>query len=221
MVAGLLEYESQNAWKSIAITSLAIVPLLILLCCCMHRVYLKTREAGQPFRWDYTSTPALRRRSSIVALSNANLTDDDHLEKEKRALAPAQAPALAPSPPAETQLVAYGRGRLQPPLLPHPTAAVAGPASTSSDTGDTASSNLAAAAAALAEPPHSAGKRGRRKYDRVYRTNEPLPGKPLIEFEDKVWDLEDEYARLDRAAASAASRYADSRTPPPPRSRPQ
>ena len=29
----------------------------------------------------------------------------------------------------------------------------------------------------------------RRKYDAVYRTHEPLPGKPDIEFEDKEWDL--------------------------------
>lgn len=30
----------------------------------------------------------------------------------------------------------------------------------------------------------------RRGYDKVYRTHEPLPGKPNIEFEDKVWDLD-------------------------------
>jgi len=36
-------------------------------------------------------------------------------------------------------------------------------------------------------------KQSRRTYDRVYRTHEPLPGKPLIEFEDKVWDLEEEF----------------------------
>jgi hypothetical protein len=29
----------------------------------------------------------------------------------------------------------------------------------------------------------------RRKYDAVYRTHEPLPGKPDIDFEDKDWDL--------------------------------
>lgn len=33
--------------------------------------------------------------------------------------------------------------------------------------------------------------RKRRSYDRVYRTNEPLPDKPDIDFEDKEWDLKE------------------------------
>ena len=31
-----------------------------------------------------------------------------------------------------------------------------------------------------------------RSYDKVYRTNEPLPGKPRIDFPAKKWDLDDE-----------------------------
>lgn len=31
--------------------------------------------------------------------------------------------------------------------------------------------------------------RKRRSYDRVYRTNEPLPNRPDIDFEEKEWDL--------------------------------
>ncbi|XP_046394346.1 protein mesh isoform X1 [Ischnura elegans] len=38
--------------------------------------------------------------------------------------------------------------------------------------------------------PKKGGKK-RRKYDKVYYTGEPLPGKPYVDFEDKVWDLED------------------------------
>lgn len=33
----------------------------------------------------------------------------------------------------------------------------------------------------------------RRSYDAVYRTNEPLPGKPDVEFGPAVWDLDAEY----------------------------
>lgn len=29
----------------------------------------------------------------------------------------------------------------------------------------------------------------RRSYDRVYRTHEPLPDRPYIDFEEKEWDL--------------------------------
>ncbi|XP_011644865.1 protein mesh isoform X1 [Pogonomyrmex barbatus] len=37
----------------------------------------------------------------------------------------------------------------------------------------------------------NSGTRKRRSYDRVYRTNEPLPNRPDIEFEDKEWDLKE------------------------------
>lgn len=186
-----------------------IVPLLILLCCGVHCLYQRTRKKGEPFRWDYTSTPALRRRSSILALSTANLADDDELEK--RALAPPPTPPT----PHRAQLVTTGREL--------PLAAPRSPPSASSDGADTASSATtghSSSAEAVAEPQSGggAGKRIGRKYDRVYRTNEPLPGKPLIEFEDKVWDLEDEYARLDRVAAAAnpqpAPSTANGRQPP-------
>jgi len=36
------------------------------------------------------------------------------------------------------------------------------------------------------------GAKKRRMYDRSYRTNEPLPGKPPVEFGEKVWDLGEE-----------------------------
>jgi len=38
----------------------------------------------------------------------------------------------------------------------------------------------------------SRGSKSRRSYDKVYRTHEPLPGKPAVEFENKVWDLDEE-----------------------------
>lgn len=37
----------------------------------------------------------------------------------------------------------------------------------------------------------NSGTRKRRTYDRVYRTHEPLPNRPDIDFEDKEWDLKD------------------------------
>lgn len=33
------------------------------------------------------------------------------------------------------------------------------------------------------------GMKKRRMYDRSYRTHEPLPGKPPVDFDDKLWDL--------------------------------
>jgi len=36
------------------------------------------------------------------------------------------------------------------------------------------------------------GTKKRRMYDRSYRTHEPLPGKPPVDFGEKVWDLGEE-----------------------------
>lgn len=45
----------------------------------------------------------------------------------------------------------------------------------------------------------------KRKYDGVYRTHEPLPGKPDIEFEDKEWDLTLNEEETNSPAISTAS----------------
>lgn len=36
------------------------------------------------------------------------------------------------------------------------------------------------------------GMKKRRMYDRSYRTHEPLPGKPPVDFGDRLWDLGEE-----------------------------
>jgi hypothetical protein len=45
-----------------------------------------------------------------------------------------------------------------------------------------------------------------RSYDKVYRTNEPLEGKPMTEFPDKKWDLDDE-----DVTSSEGSEFRDSK----------
>ncbi len=173
---GLVEYESQTAWTSIAITSLVIVPLLILLCCILHVSYKKSREKGTGLLWDYTSTPTLRRRSSIAGLSLLNLTETEHLQPLRRANSSPMlreghiASAFTPSPGPSFQFS---------PVTPQ-----SSPVSVFSDS-------------TLPSTTSHSGKKIRRAYDGVYRTGEPLPGKPLIEFEDKVWDLDEEYKRAD------------------------
>lgn len=46
-----------------------------------------------------------------------------------------------------------------------------------------------------------------RSYDRVYRTNEPLEGKPDVQFPEKKWDLED-----GDVTSSEGSEFKDSKT---------
>lgn len=61
----------------------------------------------------------------------------------------------------------------------------------------------------------------RRSYDAVYRTHEPLPGKPEVDFDrNKVWDLDAEYeGQLDKVDKRTAIYVPGSPTfpePPPP-----
>lgn len=132
--------------------------------------------------WNFTSTPAMRRRSSILALSTPNLTDtidqthDSHLHR------------TVSSPLLYSQRVDQQ----------YPSSSSTGP-KFKFPTGSVESSPMSGASPGLTQPLLSP-KRKRRQYDGVYRTNEPLPGKPLIEFEDKVWDLEEEYSHVNERA---------------------
>lgn len=45
----------------------------------------------------------------------------------------------------------------------------------------------------------------RRSYDKVYRTHEPLPNKPYIDFEDKDWDLKEPNSPTESEKSTADS----------------
>lgn len=61
----------------------------------------------------------------------------------------------------------------------------------------------------------------RRSYDAVYRTNEPLPGKPDVEFGPTVWDLDAEYeGQLEKVDKRTAIYVPGSPPPPPSRQQP-
>lgn len=45
----------------------------------------------------------------------------------------------------------------------------------------------------------------RRLYDKVYRTHEPLPNRPDIEFEDKDWDLKESISPDDASDSATNS----------------
>lgn len=175
---GLIEYESQTAWTTILIISLVIVPLLVAFCCVLNTAYKRGLKQGSNKSWNFTSAPALRRRSSILALSSANLTEIDKQEQLRRTYS---SPILDPHDDASP--------------LQYPSSSSTGPKFTFR-VGSAQSSPHS-----LADSP----KHVKRKYDGVYRTNEPLPGKPMIEFEDKVWDLEDEYNDVNARTRRAQS----------------
>lgn len=54
------------------------------------------------------------------------------------------------------------------------------------------------------------GMKKRRMYDRSYRTHEPLPGKPPVEFEEKLWDLgEEEGGGANTSLTASDETYSD------------
>lgn len=116
----------------------------------------------------------MRRRSSIMALSTPNLTDTVIQDQET-----ARLPRTRSIPILHSQ-------RVDPIVSPGPRFQFP-------------RDRESLESSPLSEPSTSTGRlagtspKRKRHYDGVYRTNEPLPGKPLIEFEDKVWDLDDEY----------------------------
>lgn len=80
------------------------------------------------------------------------------------------------------------------------------------DDGDDTSSTVGGSVQSSTNP--------RRSYDAVYRTHEPLPGKPDVQFDpDKVWDLDAEYeGQLDKVDKRTAIYVPGSPTtsaPPP------
>lgn len=176
-----------------------IVPLLILLCCILHILFRKSRKKGLKAPWDFTSTQALRRRSSILALSTIDLTENDLVktllpqETNNGPLLNDQSPMLYVHSPSVDSHIQF-----------------------STVSPESSRASMLSDSTLHSTPSQGGTKKPRRKYDGVYRTNEPLPGKPLIEFEDKVWDLEDEYrvandrvmrlAEYDKKAASGSSR---------------
>lgn len=184
-ILGLIEYQSRVAWSSIAIISLVIVPLLILLCCFLNITYRMSRKEGTNSFLNFTSSPALRRRSSILALSTMNLSENNYLERvplrktnsnpelTNRTSTSFVSASVVDSQQLLTMSSQSSRSSLLSDDRTHSTHSMVSPGET---------------------------KKKRRKYDGVYRTNEPLPGKPLIEFEEKVWDLDDEYNRANEQA---------------------
>lgn len=55
-------------------------------------------------------------------------------------------------------------------------------------------------------PPHSKPREDTdHAYDGVYYTNEPLPGKPNVDFEDKIWDFDDDDVFRSKSNSSLSS----------------
>lgn len=172
-----------------------VVPLLIILCCIVNFLYKRNQKDGSIGSWKYTSKPALRRRSSIVALSSLNLNDDN----DNKLLRTSPSSLLFDKNSSSTSSPMTTNDRTA--MVP----AVAGGGVSSNNSPLTSvttvpSTTMASPISSSLSPDGSEGRKTKRNYDRVYRTREPLPGKPLIEFEDKVWDLDKEYMEADQKA---------------------
>lgn len=67
-----------------------------------------------------------------------------------------------------------------------------------------------------AAPSEGVGEEPDNALDGVYYTHEPLPGKPNVDFEDKVWDFEDEDVFKSKSNSSLSSPFSGKGKESPP-----
>lgn len=182
----MVEYESKQSWVTIGVILIVMLPLVIgilALYTCMVR---RRRGEGSASSWRFDAG-SLRR--SLKGRGKGGRGD--------RAASPAGAGAAsslltkggkAAAPNEYDADSGFGAGQYRRGV---------GVDSSPSDLGVAHAPpllNTAAPESATPSPPDSARGAPQKlpsKYDGVYHTNEPLPGKPEIEFEDKVWDLDE------------------------------
>ncbi|KAE8741013.1 hypothetical protein FOCC_FOCC013459, partial [Frankliniella occidentalis] len=169
----MVEYESQNTWVPIGAILLIILPIVVIILAVYMRYVKRQREAGSASSWKFDAG-SFRRSFRSRGQRGAKGTTSSLLGKA--------------SPNEYDGDSGFGAGQYKPGV---------GVDSSPSDLGVTQAPPLLGASA-TPSPTDSQGRPAKRvpeklplKYDGVYHTNEPLPGKPDIEFEDKAWDLDE------------------------------
>lgn len=157
-----MEYESRQAWLTIGIIMGVLLPFIVVLAFCWLRYNNRQRETRE--RKAVESWQFVPKKDS----PRTPLKDQDVLDGD-----------LAPPSPGSSRRT----DTLSPPSSSKdnaspPTSSKDNP-SPPSETGTLGSRG-------------SRGSKSRRTYDKVYRTHEPLPNQPMIEFENKIWDLDEE-----------------------------
>ncbi|KAK3909063.1 Protein mesh [Frankliniella fusca] len=180
----MVEYESQNSWIPVGVILLIMLPIIVIVLAVYMRYVRHRRSEGAASSWRFDAGSfrrSLQKRGGKGSpkgatplltgkASPANEYDGD----SGFGAGQYKAGVGVDSSPSDLGVMAA------PPLL----GASATPSPTDSAAGGGGSGGSAGRPAKQPE-------KLPLKYDGVYHTHEPLPGKPDIEFEDKAWDLDE------------------------------
>ncbi|XP_045484583.1 protein mesh isoform X1 [Pieris rapae] len=172
------EYSQQTLFLTWGIIVAIIVPLALLICLCWFWCYYKPKSEGKEgFRFENIPRSKSASRLSLRSHSMGNITDT--MKSSTLHSQYSDKPKTPGTPTEEPIKPLIGRSAPPPPNEPLD-GETSGIGYTDSNKSDSNKS----------DKPSSLKKR--RGYDKTYRTNEPLPNAPEVEFPEKPWDLSEE-----------------------------
>lgn len=184
LYSGKQEYSQRALFMMGSVIMAIIIPLALLMCLLYFWCWHKPRSEGKSgFRFEDIPRAKSASRLNLRSASMGNLTDTlksstlrsedsdvkpkiDSPTEEEPIISKTATTRMAPPPPLPATNVQDGDS-----------SGIGYPESTKSDKSE--KSNIKK----LAEL---------TRYDKTYRTNEPLPNAPDVEFPEKLWDLTEE-----------------------------
>nr|H9JIQ1.1 RecName: Full=Protein mesh; Flags: Precursor [Bombyx mori] len=167
------EFSQRALFLTWGVIVAVILPLGLLICLLWFWCWHKPRSEGKEgFRFEDLPRSKSASRLNLRSSSMGNITDT-----MKSSTIPGSEKKSPETPTEETPARIVGRSVLAPPA-DGDSSGIGYPDSGKSDSGKSDKS--------------SGLPKKRRAYDKTYRTNEPLPNAPDVEFPEKLWDLSEE-----------------------------
>ncbi|CAB3241492.1 unnamed protein product [Arctia plantaginis] len=168
------EFSQRALFLTGGVIVAVILPLGLLICLLWFWCWYKPRSEGkEAFRFEDIPRSKSASRLNLRSASMGNLTDT-----MKSSTLPSNKEKTPQTPTEETPMTApVGIARSAPPIP-------------QDDVGD--SSGIGYPGSSKSDKSDNSNPKKRRNYDKTYRTNEPLPNAPQVDFPEKPWDLSEE-----------------------------
>lgn len=178
---GNQEYSQRTLFMTWGVIVAIILPLALLICLLWFWCWHKPKSEGKEgFRFENFPRSKSASRLNLRSASMGNITDtmkSSTLRSQDSDLKP----KIPETPTEESPLKPSSALITRSAPLPPPEAM---------QDGDT--SGIGYSDSNKSDSNKSDKSKKRRAYDKTYRTNEPLPNAPDVEFADKPWDLSEE-----------------------------
>lgn len=176
--SGNQEYSQRALFLTWGIILAIILPLGLLFCLLWFWCWYKPKSEGKEgFRFEDIPRSKSASRLNLRSASMGNITDTMK-SSTMRSQDSDVKPKIPDTPTEETPITRSALTRSAPALpADGDSSGIGYPDSSKSDSGKSDKSNL---------------PKKRRAYDKTYRTNEPIPNAPEVEFPEKLWDLSEE-----------------------------